>query len=205
MPLPRLFADDIGQPQMSGATVQEGSSVLVTAGGADIWGSRDECHFAHLAVTGDFDISVRVAGLEMADVYTKAGLMLRASLDDGAPHAMLLTFGDNQPRNKNNGALEFQSRLVTGGECTGIYPPQPLPAQPQFPASFPQHWLRLTRRKDVLTGLFSIDGQAWQTFCTHIQAFPASALLGLAVTSHNTARAVRAGFHDLTLNQGSNP
>jgi regulation of enolase protein 1 (concanavalin A-like superfamily) len=205
MPLPRLQADDIGQPQISGATVQEGSSVLITAGGADIWGTRDECQFAYLDVTGDFDMSVRVAALEMADTYTKAGLMLRTSLDEGAAHAMLLTFGDNQPRNKNNGALEFQSRLVAGGECSGIYPPQPLADEPQFPASFPQHWLRLTRQGDVLTGLFSTDGQAWQTFCTHIQVFPASALLGLAVTSHNTARAVRASFHDLTLNQGSTP
>ena len=205
MPLPRLQADDIGQPQISGATVQEGSSVLVTAGGADIWGTRDEGHFAYLAVTGDFDISVRVAALEMADTYTKAGLMLRASLDEGAAHAMLLTFGDSQPRNKNNGALEFQSRLVAGGECSGIYPPQPLPAVPQFPASFPQHWLRLTRQGDVLTGHFSTDGKGWQTFCTHTQVFPASALFGLAVTSHNTDRAVRASFHDLTLNQGPNP
>ena len=205
MPRPHLFAHDIGQPQISGATVEEGSSVLVTAGGADIWGSRDECHFAHLAVKGDFDISVRVVGLEMADVYTKAGLMLRASLDDGAQHAMLLTFGDNQPRNKNNGALEFQSRLVAGGECIGIYPKQPLPTQPDFPASFPQHWLRLTRRDETLTGLFSTDGQAWQTFCTHTQAFPDPALLGLAVTSHNGARAVRASFQELTFNPRSNP
>jgi regulation of enolase protein 1 (concanavalin A-like superfamily) len=205
MPLPRLIAYDIGQPHIFGTTVQEGSSVLVTAGGTDIWGTQDECHFAHLAVTGDFDMSVRVAGLEMADTYTKAGLMLRASLDEDAAHAMLLTFGDNQPRNKNNGALEFQSRLVTGGECAGIYPPQPLTAQPQFPASFPQHWLRLMRQNEVLTGQFSTDGQAWRTFCTQTQAFPDSALLGLAVTSHNTAHAVRASFHDLTLNQRSNP
>jgi regulation of enolase protein 1 (concanavalin A-like superfamily) len=94
---------------------------------------------------------------------------------------------------------------VAGGECSGIYPPQPLPAVPQFPASFPQHWLRLTRQGDVLTGHFSTDGKGWQTFCTHTQVFPASALLGLAVTSHNTDRAVRASFHDLTLNQGPNP
>lgn len=205
MTAPNLAARDIGAPHLPGATLQAGASVTITAGGADIWGRRDEFHFAHLPVTGDFDLSVRVAGLEMADTYTKAGVMLRAALDDGAPHAMLLTFGDNQPRNRNNGALEFQSRLAPNGECTGIYPPQPLSPTPDFPAAFPQHWLRLTRKGDHLTGLFSTDGKEWRVFCTHAQAFPAAALLGLAVTSHNETRTVRATFHDLSLTQRPAP
>ena len=199
MTIPILTAHDIGAPGLSGATEQNPAAITITAGGADIWGYRDECHFAHLAVAGDFELSVRVAGLEMADTYTKAGLMLRASLDEGAPHAMLLTFGDDQPRNKNNGALEFQSRLAQGGDCTGIYPPQPLPATPDFPASFPNHWLRLTRHGDTLAGHFSTDGKIWQTFCSHRQIFAGKALLGIAVTSHNAARTVRTSFQDLNL------
>ena len=202
---PIFVAQDIGAPHLSGATEQNGPTVTITAGGADIWGNRDECHFAHVPVAGDFDLSVRIAALEMADTYTKAGLMLRASLDPGAPHVMLLSFGDNQPRNKNNGALEFQSRLAAQGDCTGIYPPQPLSPKPDFPASFPDHWLRLTRQGGTLTGSFSTDGQMWRTFCTHIQAFPGTALLGLAVTSHNEARTVRASFQHLTFGPRSNP
>jgi len=131
--------------------------------------------------------------------------MLITSLDEDAPHARLPTLVDDQPRNKNNGALGFQSLLLTGGEGTGIYPPLPSSAEPDFPASFPHRWLRLTRRNDRLAGLCSTDGQAWQTFCTHTQDFPALALLGLAVTSHNAACAVRVSFHDLNLNQRSNP
>lgn len=205
MTIPRLIPFDVGQPRLTGATHQDGPLLTITAGGADIWGNRDEFHFAHIPVAGDFDLSVRVEGVEMADTYTKAGLMLRASLDDGAPHAMLLTFGDDRPRNKNNGALEFQSRLVANGECSGIYPPQPLADSPDFPASFPQHWLRLTRRGDMLSGFFSTDGQNWTTFCTHTQYFADVALLGLAVTSHNADRTVRATFHDLILIQGPQP
>lgn len=205
MTIPRLISCDIGAPRLSGTTTQNGQSVSITAGGVDIWGNRDEFHFAHLPVSGDFDLSVRIVGLEMADIYTKTGLMLRASLDPGAPHAMLLTFGDNQPRNKNNGALEFQSRLVAQGDCTGIYPPQPLASEPDFPASFPDHWLRLSRKGDRLTGSCSTDGKAWRIFCTHRQSFPDTALLGLAVTSHNEARAIRADFQDLILNPRLNP
>ena len=205
MTIPNLIPYDVGQPRLTGTTHQVGPLLTITAGGADIWGNRDEFHFAHIPVAGDFDLSVRVEGVEMADTYTKAGLMLRASLDDGAPHAMLLTFGNDQPRNKNNGALEFQSRLVAKGECSGIYPPQPLPDYPDFPTSFPQHWLRLTRQGDVLSGFFSTDGQNWKTFCTHTQSFADGALLGLAVTSHNADRMVHATFHDLILTQGPQP
>jgi regulation of enolase protein 1 (concanavalin A-like superfamily) len=205
MTVPSLIPRDIGAPRLSGATEQHGPFVTITAGGVDIWGDRDEFHFAHLAVSGDFDLSVRILVMEMADIYTKAGLMLRSSLEPGAPHAMLLTFGDNQPRNKNNGALEFQSRLVAHGDCTGIYPPQPLASEPDFPANFPDHWLRLTRKGDMLKGYCSTDGKEWRTFCTNMQAFPDTALLGLAVTSHNVARAVRASFQNLTLTPGSDP
>lgn len=204
MTVPSLISRDIGAPSLSGTAAQTGQSVIIDAAGVDIWGSRDEFHFAHVPVSGGFDLSVRVAALEMADIYTKAGLMLRASLEPGAPHAMLLTFGDNQPRNKNNGALEFQSRLVAQGDCVGIYPPQPLASEPTFPASFPDQWLRLTRHSDTLTGSFSTDGLIWRTFCTHTQAFPGTALLGLAVTSHNEARTIRASFQDLTFSSRAN-
>lgn len=203
MTIPTLICCDIGAPSLSGTAAQTGQSVSMEAAGVDIWGNRDEFHFAHLPVSGDFDLSVRVEALEMADIYTKAGLMLRASLEPGAPHAMLLTFGDNRPRNKNNGALEFQSRLVAQGECAGIYPPQPLASEPAFPASFPNHWLRLTRHGDTLTGSFGTDGLVWRTFCTHTQAFPGTALLGLALTSHNEARTIRASFQNLTFSSGA--
>ena len=83
------------------------------AGGEDIWGERDEFHFAYVPVSAKFrDGCPRPISLDMADLYKKAGLMLHASLENGAEHAMLLAFGDNQLRNKNNGGFEFQSRMV---------------------------------------------------------------------------------------------
>lgn len=194
-----FIAQDIGEPSLKGSTSQAGSNVTITAGGADIWGGRDEFHFAHIVIAGDFELTAQLPMLEMADTYTKAGLMLRASLEADAPHAMLLTFGDNQPRNRNNGALEFQSRLVAGGECSGIYPPQPLPQKPDFPASFPNQWLKLSRKGDALTGHFSTDGHVWKLYCSFAHPFPRAGLLGLAVTSHNEAKTVRAEFSNVGL------
>ncbi len=190
---------DIGSPHLTGTTKRVGTDIEITAGGRDIWETRDEFHFAHLRVTGDFRLSACLASLTMGDLYTKAGLMLRASLDAGAEHAFLLAFGDNQPRNKNNGGLEFQYRTQPSGSCTGVYPPQPLPVQPDFPVNYPQVWVRLSRVGDAITAEHSQDGRTWRTFTVHQQAFPATACLGLAVTSHNVNEPVRAVFRQVEL------
>jgi hypothetical protein len=192
-----LTGIDVGSPRLRGRTTRSAHDLEIFAGGEDIWGTRDEFHFAHALVSGDCELSARIVSLTMADVYTKAGLMLRSSLEAGAEHAFLLAFGDNQPRNKNNGGLEFQYREAVNGPCTGIYPPQPLPPQPDFPVSFPDVWLKLTRDGDTITGESSRDGERWKTFCVHQQRLPPAACLGLAVTSHNTDQAVKAVFSHL--------
>ncbi len=196
---PSLTGLDIGSPRLPGKLIQSSQSITIIAGGEDIWGVRDEFHFAYLPVTGNFELSVRLDSLAMADVYTKAGIMLRASLAEGAEHVMLLAFGDNQPRNKNNGGLEFQSRMAANGPCQGIYPPQPLPPQPDFPVSFPNVWLKLIRTGDTYTSQSSRNGQQWKTFSVHQQPLPAAAYLGLAVTSHNVNQTIKAIFSQLNL------
>jgi hypothetical protein len=192
---------DVGNPSLVGVTQQSPTGVEIIAGGEDIWGTHDQFHFAYTQVSGDFELSARIDSLPMADLYTKAGLMLRTALDSGAEHALLLAFGSNQPRNKNNGGLEFQSRTVANGACTGIYPPQPLPAQPDFPANFPNVWLKLSRAGDTLTGQYSQDGAEWKAFCVHQQHFPQQAYLGLAVTAHHATQTVKVVFSSLRFNQ----
>ena len=196
-----LTGVDLGSPHLRGATKQSPAGVEISAGGEDIWGTRDEFHFAYAVVAGNFELSARIDSLTMADVYTKAGLMLRASLAEGAEHAMLLTFGDNQPRNHNNGGLEFQSRVAANGPCTGIYPPHPLPAQPEFPANFPHVWLKLIRAGATITSQSSEDGVTWKTYCIRQSQLPHFAYLGLAVTAHHANQKVKCVFSQLDFRQ----
>ena len=196
-----LTGIDVGSPRLPGKTSHSTHGMEIAAGGEDIWGTRDEFHFAHAKVSGNFEVSVRIESLGMADVYTKAGLMLRASLEAGAEHAMMLAFTDNQPRNHNNGGLEFQSRIAPNGPCTGIYPPQPLPSQPDFPVNYPHVWLKLIRDGDTITGRNSREGERWKTYCVHQQRLPPAAYLGLAVTSHNVNLAVKGMFRHLNFSR----
>ncbi len=194
---PVLTGIDIGSPQLPGTQQQSGRDLEIVAAGVDIWGARDEFHFSHDWVSGNFELSIRVVALTMADVYTKAGLMFRTSLDAGSEHALFLTFGDNQSRNHNNGGLEFQYRTKVNGPCTGIYPPQPLPATPDFPVNFPDVWLKLIRHGNVFTGQFSGDGAIWKTYCMYTQSFPSASYVGVAVTSHHPKRTVKGVFREL--------
>ena len=93
-----------------------------------------------------------------------------------------------EPRNNNNGGLEFQFRKEEGGQCAAVYPPQPLPAEPDFPVAFTHVWLKLVRRGDTFTAMFSRDATIWKTYSTHSQDLPKSGFLGLAVTAHNDAQ-----------------
>ena len=184
---------------LSGRTSLAAGTLAITAGGADIWESRDEFHFAHAPIAGGFEFTARFDSLTMADVYTKAGLMVRASLEADAAHVFFFAFGDNQPRNHNNGGIEFQSRVEDGGTCQASYPPSPLPAEPDFPVEFPLVWLKLSRQGDTFTSQFSPDGVQWKIYGVHRQVLPASVLVGLAVTSHQVEQTVDAVFSQVTL------
>ena len=199
MSIPILNGIDIGDPRIPGRSTQSHEAIEITSAGADIWGLRDECHFAHTEIKGDFEFSVRVDAIEMADLYSKAGIMWRTSFEPGAQHVMLLAFGNNDPRNKNNGGVEYQSRVSKDKECSAIYPPQPLPTTPEFPVQFPRVWLKLTRKGDMFTGMFSDDGTNWKTYCEHHLGLPASGYLGIAATSHNAAKAIKSRFSKLRM------
>jgi regulation of enolase protein 1 (concanavalin A-like superfamily) len=192
-----LSGRDIGAPAQKGATAQTGKQVSVTAGGADIWGNRDEFHFACIEMGGNFSLTAKLEALEMADPYTKAGIMLRAGSDPGAVHLMLFAFGDNKARNKNNGGIEFQSRMMKYSDCTSVYPAQPLASPAEFPVAYPDVWLRLQRRDDVYEGFVSKDGEMWRRYCQHKMVIPGTPLLGLAVTAHNAAKTVTARFSNV--------
>ena len=199
MSTPILSGIDIGAPRIHGQSTQSNETIEITSAGADIWGVRDECYFAHIEAKGDFEISVQVESIEMADLYSKAGLMWRTSLEAGAQHVMLLAFGNNDPRNKNNGGIEYQSRVGKDTECSAIYPPQPLPPKPDFPVHFPRVWLKLARTENMFTAMVSEDGVHWKTYCEHRLILPAGGYLGVAATSHNEAKVIKTRFSKLRM------
>lgn len=161
--------------------VDEGRAYDITAGGADIQSTADEFHFTYRQRTGDFDVKVRVASLTRANEWTKAGLMLRETLDAASPNVFIMATPDVKGH-------RFTWRPTAGGSTlakgTGI-------------VSYPNTWLRLQRRGGVVSGYRSTDGQNWLLVASARLTLPQTVYFGMAVTSHNTAQMATAQFRDL--------
>ena len=188
---------DIGSPELSGTSELINDGIRITAGGADVWGVRDEFRFSYFEQTGDFDLMARIESLTAANLYTKAGIMAREELTDNSRHIFFQVFPNNNARNKNNGGYEFQYRMEKAGEMKAIYPGKS-DGLPEFPANYPNTWIRLKRVGNEFTGFYSSDGKAWKEYTRFTMQLKSKVYLGLAVTSHNTKEAATAVFKDIS-------
>jgi len=187
---------DVGNPAIRGTVTVSDNGFDIAAGGADVWGTKDEFNFVYIDKTGDFDFAARVEGLTSAHQYTKAGLMAREDLTPGSRHVYFQLFPDNTPRNKNNGGFEFQYRQIAGGEMKAIYPAKS-EGTPDFPVTFPDTWIRLKRVGNRFTGYSSKDGKSWKEYADFTLDLPEKVYLGAAVTSHNINKVAVARFRDI--------
>jgi hypothetical protein len=96
-----------GYPRYLGSfTEGPTGTYTMTASGTDIWGNTDEFHFAFKQLTGVGSIIAKVESVELTDVWAKAGVMIRNTLEPDSGHAMVVI----TPRQ----GVSFQHRPVTG-------------------------------------------------------------------------------------------
>lgn len=200
VPARKFKSADIGKPALPGKTVALADGLEITSGGADIWGTHDEFHFAYLEHSGDFDLAARIESLTAPHLYTKAGLMARENLTGSCRHIFFQVFPNNQARHNNNGGYEFQFRSLNGGEMLAIYPAN-AEGLPEFPVNFPNTWIRLKRTGNEFTGFYSTDGLNWKVYTTFKMEISKKIFLGLAVTSHNVNEKATAVFKNISMLQ----
>src|SRR5256885_1819479 len=80
---------DIGAPALAGSASFLNGRFTIGGGGIDIWGTSDQFRFVYQRVAGDFQIVARVESLTQADVWSKAGVMIRSSLNADAVHGFV--------------------------------------------------------------------------------------------------------------------
>lgn len=155
----------------------------LTARGAGMGGPADDFALAWEERTGDFDVAVCVADVDIVSADVRAGLMARATLDTNAPFAAV--FGSSA----QFGSF-FESRASAGDATTRASVPG------GYPAHYPRNWLRLRRAGNVFTGYASFDGRAWTALGGVTLSLPATLPLGLAVAGQNTNATVTARFRE---------
>ena len=171
---------DIGNPPMLSTITVVSNGLTVTAAGSDIGGTADQFNFEYQTRAGDFDVSVRVGGLTPSDVWAKAGLMARETLDAGG------RFTAAMATPAMNGCF-FEWR-DPAGSASG--------ASGDFPANYPNTWLRLQRAGNTFTGYAGYDGQTWAQLGSISITMSNQVYLGFAVSSHNSNQPTTAQFLD---------
>jgi hypothetical protein len=175
-----------GYPAMVGSFVEAPAGTYsMTASGADIWNingvEADEFHFAYKMLTGSGSMVARVVSVDNTNVWAKAGVMIRETLNPDSSHAMMVI-------TPGSGA-SFQRRPGTGAtslntDSAGIIAP---------------YWVKIERSiSGNFTGSISADGNTWTMVGTENIPMSSNVYIGLAVTAHNAAATCQAVFSNLT-------
>jgi regulation of enolase protein 1 (concanavalin A-like superfamily) len=171
-------SQDLGAVGVVGSATISGGSLQVQGAGADIWGTADAFHFVYRTLPGDGDIIARVSSVSGTDEWTKAGIMMRMTVDAGSPNAFMLA--------SLSKGLAFQRRTVAGGDSTSTSSPGAAP-----------RWMRLTRQGTLIVGSISDDGVNWTEVGRDTLSIAGSIEVGLAVTNHDSSRLATALFDNI--------
>ena len=171
------------QPAGSTTVVTPGRDYNITAGGADIGGSAaDGFRFAYEPVTGDFDAVVQVSSLTAVNSGSRAGLMVRSTLDAGA---QMIFSGASA-----SDGYRFNYR--TTDNAVGTF-------TKYGTVSYPNVWVRLVRSGNLFTGYYSTDGTNWTQTMSLTLAMPDTVYFGLAVASHDVTQTTTAQLRNFSV------
>jgi regulation of enolase protein 1 (concanavalin A-like superfamily) len=178
---------DIGSPALKGSAAYSNGTYTIAAAGTDIWGVADQFHYVYQQAAGDIDVKLRIASIGYADRWSKAGVMIRGSLDAGAAHGFALASAAR--------GYAFQRRNVQGGLSVGT----------SGSNAAPPGWVRLKRSGNLVTAYQSTDGVNWVTIGSDAIVLPEQVYVGIAVTSHNAAAATTVKADNLSVVQTAPP
>ncbi|MFC1636001.1 LamG-like jellyroll fold domain-containing protein, partial [Planctomycetota bacterium] len=168
------------RPYVGSFVEEPAGTYTMTASGTDIWSTADEFHFAFKETNGGARMIAKVVSVENTHEFTKAGVMIRDTLDgDSAYAAVLVTPGQG---------VRFQYRKTAGATTSrlfkeGIVAPQ---------------WVRLERTSGgLIRAFYSANGKNWEQFNLQQVAMTMPVYIGLAVTSHNAELTCEAKFSNV--------
>ncbi|AJQ95009.1 fibronectin type 3 domain-containing protein [Gynuella sunshinyii YC6258] len=184
---------DIGGAVPAGkANYESGLGVwMVEGGGDEIWSTNDSCHFVYKAISGNSAIIAKVESVENTSLSAKAGVMMRTSLEQGAPRAWMAVSNRGQVE-QNMPNLAVYGGANYGNKALDI---------PDFNASYR---VKLERMGNIITGYVSPDGTNWAaTDVGRIDGpVPDTIYVGLVVSSVANGMLNHSAFSNVQITGG---
>jgi len=148
----------------------------------------DEFHFAYKMLTGAGSIVARVDSVENTNVWAKAGVMIRETLDPDSAHAMMVVTPGS--------GVSFQRRPGTGQTSIDT----------TTAAITAPYWVKLERSiSGSFTASHSANGSTWTTQGTENIPMGSNVHIGLALTSHDAALTCQAVLTNVTFTGNVGP
>lgn len=176
---PPWSGGDVGAVGEPGAAAYADGVYTVSGSGHGIWSTGDEFHYVYQTATGDCDIRARLNSIS-GDDLSRAGIMIRETLNPASTHASLLLTGGQS-------AL-FERRSSTGGTTEAT----------SAAAQSSSAWLRVQRKGKKFTAAISNDGFTWAVIGTANINMSQNIYIGLAVSSHADGTMSTAVIDDVT-------
>jgi len=177
---------DVGSVGATGtATVQSGL-FTVAGSGTDIGGTADAFQFYYQSLSGDGEVIARVASVPTNNAWSKAGVVIRESLNANAKNATVVVSRDN--------GIQFMVRKTTGGTATSNL---------VLAARTAPQWVKLIRSGTTCSAYTSRDNATWELLGTDTVSMATTVYIGLAVTSHVNTALGTATFDNVSVIPGT--
>jgi hypothetical protein len=178
-----------GLPASVGSFVEApAGTYTITAEGVDIWETADQFHYAFKTLTGAGSIDTQVLSVQNTNVWAKAGVMIRETLQPGSKFAAVYITPGNGCR--------FQARTTADADATSD---TSVVSAEQTAITAPYR-VRLERdAAGNFRGYYSSNGTTWQSMTWNPQNIPmaSNVYIGLALTSHAAGVTCQASFSNV--------
>jgi hypothetical protein len=175
---------DVGPMTVPGCAAWRDGVYTVVASGLDIWDVQDSFRFVYALRSGDFDVRARVVCIAQTNAWSKAGLMVRQSIEPGSANATVVASPANGILVSYRGRQDARTAKI-GGVGT---------------AAFPYAWVRLTRKGQTVRAYCASDehGVQFEPVGEPVTlAGTDPVLVGLCASSHQPAKLTVAEFRDV--------
>jgi len=169
---------DIGNPNPSSVSGYKNGTFGITTYGSDIYWSSDQFHYIYRPLSGNGEIIARVASASKPHEWSKAGIMIRESLDANSKQVMLV----KTPWQ----GIANQYRVATGGESQNF----------NYDTLKAATWLKLVRNGNVITSSHSRDGVNWTTFNSVTVSMQQNVFVGLCAAGVNSFNDANKSTYD---------
>ena len=176
----RWSNQDVGKTAITGSSCFRTGAFTLKASGTDVWNTADGFQFAYKTFNGSGRVSVRVDSIIAGNLWAKAGIMFRESLDSGSRHVIMAM----TPGSANGAAFQF--RQSTGGNSSNT----------NVPGFNLPYFVRVVKNGTTYSGYISADSITWKQVGTTVDlGFGGQPLLaGIFLSSHDNSSLGKAVF-----------